>query len=106
MFASKQNSKTQFPTSIAPIFANGFSTAGLPSIPTALNWSMCQTSADQKDYIKKTTNDQPLDLSTKKSTPSNSPHPSTVKSEPMTSDDEDEKEHDVPLNLVSKYGNV
>ena len=44
--------------------------------------------------------EQPLDLSTKKSTPSNSPRPSTVASEPMTSDSEDDMKP-IPLNLVS-----
>ena len=56
--------------------------------------------------------EQPLDLSTKKSTPSNSPRPSTVTSELMTSDSEDavgmsltisNGNGNQPLNLVSVY---
>lgn len=48
--------------------------------------------------------DLPLDLSTKKSTPSNSPRPSTGISEPVTSDSEDTNGlggFNQPLNLVS-----
>lgn len=51
--------------------------------------------------------EQPLDLSTKKSTPSNSPRPSTGPSDTFTSDSEDMNggsgAADGPLNLVSNY---
>lgn len=48
--------------------------------------------------------EQPLDLSRKKSTPSNSPRPSLGVSEPVTSDSEDTNGmggFSQPLNLVS-----
>lgn len=98
---------TGIPTGLSPLI-NGFS---MPRLGLGLSGWLNNTSGGEvkeqqpsPQPINLGNGEQPLDLSTKKSTPSNSPRPSIGISEPITSDSEDTNGlsgFNQPLNLVS-----
>ncbi|CAL8130608.1 unnamed protein product [Orchesella dallaii] len=106
---SKGLGVTGIPSGLSPLI-NGFS---VPRLGLALpSWTINTSGGEMKEQQPSPqlpvnlgmngNGEQPLDLSTKKSTPSNSPRPSTGISEPVTSDSDDTNGlsgFNQPLNL-------